>query len=318
MTSFIVSGATGFIGSHLVELLVAEGHQVLALGRKQRDELTGTRREKLHGATYLSLNMDDIATLPEFMEDVDWRQSGPSVFINLAWGGSEKLSDMSPNGQLRNVVRSVEALEAAMTIGCDRFLQVGTMEEAFMDQYLHLEHSRDSFFNRHVVYSCAKLAAFRALTIRAAQLGIGLLYVKQSHVLGRDDDKDSFLQVTLERMMSGEELIFSSGEQLFDVFSVHDCVRGYLAVAERGTPGKSYWLGSGTPRQLREYVERMHVLFPTAAQMQFGKLPYNDIRLDEAVFSTEELRRDTGFVPSIGFEEAILDLAHYLKGQGSF
>ena len=66
------------------------------------------------------------------------------------------------------------------------------------------------------------------------------------------------------------ELIFSTGEQYFDVISVSDCSLGYYRICQKGRPGDEYWVGSGDPRRLREYVERMYDLFPSGAEMQFG------------------------------------------------
>jgi nucleoside-diphosphate-sugar epimerase len=69
--------------------------------------------------------------------------------------------------------------------------------------------------------------------------------------MGEDDDKDSFLQVTLQKLINGEDLIFSSGEQIFDVISLEDCARGYYLICEKGIPGEEYWVGSGEPKKLR-------------------------------------------------------------------
>ena len=48
--------------------------------------------------------------------------------------------------------------------------------------------------------------------------------------MGPNDDKDSFLQVTLQKLIDNQELIFSSGEQLFDVISLEDCAYGYFLI----------------------------------------------------------------------------------------
>ena len=74
------------------------------------------------------------------------------------------------------------ALEIASKIGCSRFIQVGTMEEAFTYKYLELDHCKDNQYNRHVIYSVAKIAAKYALKIKASQLGMDYIYVLHSHV----------------------------------------------------------------------------------------------------------------------------------------
>jgi nucleoside-diphosphate-sugar epimerase len=130
--------------------------------------------------------------------------------------------------------------------------------------------------------------------------------------MGPNDDKDSFLQVTLQKLIRGEELIFSTGEQYFDVVSVDDCSLGYYLICQKGKPGKTYWVGSGDPRRLREYVERMYRLFPSGKEMQFGQLPYNDIVLEKEVFSIASLVEDTGYLPKMTYEQTVQTLHTHL------
>lgn len=312
MKQAIVTGATGFIGSAFVEYLGGRGIEVLALGRKQLDVVPLARRNRLADALYVNLDMSAIARLPEELRRIGWAPGDECVFFNLAWGGNRGLSDLNISAQMRNVAQAVGALDVAKQIGCSRFIQVGTMEEAFTQKYLELDHHKHAQYNRHVIYSVAKMAARRALEVKAAQQHMDFFYVLHSHVMGPDDDKDSFLQVTLQKLMRGEELVFSSGEQYFDVISVDDCALGYYLIGQRGKAGQVYWVGSGEPRRLREYVERMYSLFPSGREMQFGKLPYNDVVLDKAAFSIADLVRDTGYQPAMTYEQTVRALHDHL------
>jgi nucleoside-diphosphate-sugar epimerase len=182
------------------------------------------------------------------------------------------------------------------------------MEEAFTYSYLKLDHHKNNQYNRHVIYSIAKIAAKNALKLKASILNIDYIYVLHSHIMGADDDKDSFLQVTLQKLVQGEDLIFSSGEQIFDVVSLADCALGYYLICTKGISGEEYWVGSGDPRRLREYVERMYILFPSDKEMQFGKLPYNDIVLSKEDFSIDNLSQHTGYTPIMTYEQTVKDL----------
>lgn len=312
MKKVIVTGSTGFIGSVFVEYLLKNGICVLALGRKDWMEISDSRKSKLQGAEYLKVNMSQMSSLRQEIEKIGWDVGNDCIFFNLAWGGVSKLSDLDIQAQMKNVVWSVNALEAAVEIGCKRFIQIGTMEEAFTYKYFELNHHTDSQYNRHVVYSTAKIAARYTLRVKAAESGIDFIYVLHSHVMAPDDDKDSFLQVTLKKLIKGEELIFSSGEQFFDVVSAKDCALGYFLICQRGISGSEYWVGSGEPKRLKEYVERMYKLFPSDQKMQFGKLPYNDIILQEEDFSIANLVADTGYKPTMSYEQIVQELYYYL------
>ena len=308
MKKAIVTGSTGFIGAAFVNFLTSRGIDVIALGRKPLTQVKENRREKIKNANYINLDMGEIDKLYKEIEKIKWDVGTECVFFNLAWGGKKALSDLDIEAQMKNVSWSVEALEESVKIGCSRFIQVGTMEEAFTHKYLKLDHCNNNQYNRHVIYSVAKIAAKRALQLRASSLNIDYIYVLHSHVMGEDDDKDSFLQVTLQKLINREDLIFSSGEQIFDVISLEDCARGYYLICEKGISGEEYWVGSGDPKKLREYVEKMYNIFPSKKEMQFGKLPYNDIVLSKDDFSIEKLVRDTGYKSAITYEEAVKGL----------
>jgi nucleoside-diphosphate-sugar epimerase len=308
MKKAIVTGSTGFIGASFVQFLITKGVDVVALGRKPIIDVRESRRKKISLAKYINLDMKEIKNLHKKLQEIGWDVGEECVFFNLAWGGECGLSDLNIEAQMQNVAWSVDALEESVNIGCSRFIQVGTMEEAFTYKYLELDHNKDNQYNRHVIYSIAKIAAKNALKLKASNLNIDYIYVLHSHVMGEDDDKDSFLQVTLQKLVHGEDLFFSSGEQVFDVISLDDCALGYYLICKKGIPDEEYWVGSGDPRRLREYVERMYCLFPSNKEMQFGRLPYNDIVLNKDDFSIENLVRHTGYKPVKSYEQTVEEL----------
>ena len=308
MKKAIVTGATGFIGASFVNFLISKGIGVIALGRKPLAKIKESRREKIKNANYINLDMKEICNLNKKIEEIKWEVGEECVFFNLAWGGRDGLSDLDIEAQMQNVIWSVEALNESVKIGCSRFIQIGTMEEAFAHKYLKLDHRKNNQYNRHLVYSIAKIVAKNALKLKALNLGIHYNYVLHSHVMGEDDDKDSFLQVTLKKLVNNEDLVFSSGEQIFDVISLKDCVLGYYLICEKGISGEEYWVGSGEPKKLREYVERMYRIFPSYKDIKFGKLPYNDLVLSKNDFSIEKLVKHTGYKPVMSYEETVKDL----------
>jgi len=315
MRQAIVTGATGFIGSAFVKYLTDRSVQVLALGRRPLADVEPPKREFLREASYVCLDMREISSLPNRFSEVGWQAESDAVFFNLAWGGVNTLSDLNVDAQMANVVWSMNALHMAQSIGCSRFIQVGTMEEAFTYKYLTLDWHHHGEYNRHVVYSAAKIAAKNALTLAASCLGIDFIYALHSHVMGPLDNKDSFLQVLLTKLLTGQPLIFSSGEQMFDVISVTDCVEGYFLICTRGLPGKEYWVGSGDPRPLWDYIERMHRLHPSGQELQFGRMPYNDVKLSADDFSIAELQHDTGYRPTMTYEDTVQSLYMHVAAQ---
>lgn len=312
MKSAIITGATGFIGSKLVNILLDHNIKVLALGRKSWSDVDSKRLKAHELLTYCQVSMQDMEQLPQKVQELSWT-ADDCVFYNIAWFGKDKLSDLEVEYQINNITWSANALKAAKKVGCHRFIHVGTMEEAFTSKYLKLDYHTNSEYNRHTVYSVAKTGSRNLLKILSKEEGIDLIIATNSHVMGPNDDKDSFLQVTLQKLIDGDELIFSTGEQYFDVISTFDCANAYKLIGEKGKPHQEYWIGSGEARPLKEYVKIMASLYPSGQELQFGKFAYNDISLTKEDFSIKSLAEDTGYAPTMTYEEIVHNLYQWFR-----
>lgn len=313
MKKVVVTGASGFVGSFLVHELVSHGYKVFAIGRKSLDNLSDYRKSLLSGSTYQSGNITDIdelkLALDNFLDDTNQTLD---FFIHLAWYGKSRLSDLDLEAQFSNVSASIDLYKLASHYRCSRFIYCGSMEEAFAEAYTKLEYKNENKSNRHVIYAMAKLAARSALKLSWNEDMPDLIFLTNSHVIGIEDDKDSFLQVATAKLMNGETLNTSSGSQIFDVIHVSDCARAYRLAAEHGLPNASYWAGSGQARPLRDYVKVISNMYPDS-HVNYGAMPFDDVVLPLSLFSIESLAKDTGYKALVSFDESIQELAKSLQ-----
>jgi nucleoside-diphosphate-sugar epimerase len=309
MKKAIVSGSAGFVGSKLVEVLLKNNIEVLALGRKSWEEVDPSRLSKNSKLTYLKIDMSESKFLPEKISEAGWVPGSDCVFYNFAWWGVDKVSDFNLKAQMNNAIWAGDALAACSNLKCNRFIHVGTMEEPIGRAYLDLDYKNDSEYNRHIVYALAKIASRNVIKVLAKKYNIDVIIATNSHVMGPNDGKDSFLQETLIKLKNKkEELIFSTGEQLFDVISVSDCAEAYFLIGKNGFPGSEYRIGSGEARPLKEYVEIMAEMYPSEKKLQFGKFAYNDISLKMQDFSIDLLSEHTGFKPRQTYKDIVKEL----------
>ncbi|MCI5969438.1 NAD-dependent epimerase/dehydratase family protein [Helicobacter sp.] len=312
MKKAIITGATGFIGSALTRLLLKEGIEVLALGRKTLAEIDPLRLQEHPNLTYIKLDMAEISKLPEILKDKNLHFKDVS-FFHFAWGGKSALSNLNVEEQYNNIAYSIEAFLVADKLQCKNFIHVGTMEEAFVEPYLSLDYHAHSHYNRHVIYALAKKSARDCLKAISTEIKTNLILATKSHVIGANDSKDSFLLVTLQKILNDEKIQMTSGEQTFDTISIRDCVKAFKRIGESGKRNAEYWIGSSNPRSLKEYIEIMTTIYPPKHPIEFGKVAYSDVKLDKAVFSTKTLEEDLNFKCQISYEESLKELYGWLK-----
>lgn len=272
MKQAIITGATGFIGSHLSNFLAYHGIKVYALGRKKINEVPNTTFIKSDLIHYVNVSMQDISMLPNIlineMETLD-----DCVFFNFAWGGSNGLSDLDVEAQLNNALWTLDAYNVAANLKCSKFIHVGTMEEAFADKYLLKDFHGDNEYNRHLIYSIAKRTSRNLLKTIYHSGGPDLIIASNSHIMGPNDRRDSFLTTVMRHIVENKPLNLTSCIQNFDVVSVYDCVRAYKLIAEKGINKSEYWIGSGKPQQLKKYVTTMVNMYSPAIELNFGSMP---------------------------------------------
>lgn len=308
----IVTGGSGFIGSYLVAELINEGFQVAAIGRKNIGSLPPVRKKLLQGSNYFNLDLDNPNQIHSKLKEEGFIGPDLKYFFHLAWGGNYGLSDLDIEAQTKNINRTIATYDIAQELNVNRYIFCGTMEESFAETYTDLDYKNNNKYNRHVVYALAKISARHALKIRYAKGGPELIFGTNSHTMGPGDIRDSFLQESLTSILNKKDIFMSSGDQIFDVINVKDCAKAYISIANKGIPGTSYWIGSGEPRKLKEYIQIMNNLF-FHVKIEYGSLPYNDVILDKKIFNTDKIKLDTGFLPKISFSDTVTQLAEFIR-----
>ena len=126
--------------------------------------------------------------------------------------------------------------------------------------------------------------------------------------MGPKDDRDSFLQITLKKILKNEKLLLAPCDKYFDVISSFDCARAYKLIGEKGQRKREYWIGSGNPRILKEYVQIICEIFSYKKYLNFSGLKINEIEIPKSDFCIKKLQEDTGFKPKMSFKETVIQL----------
>lgn len=297
MKRAIVTGATGFIGQHLVNALNCAGYQVCALLRSAR-------------ATPALQEYDSVKTIQCDMSDYTSEKtlaalsgfSGADLFFHLAWEGSagEKRSDYAL--QLQNARYACDAVDLASRLGCGRFIGAGSIMEDECEALVPLNGSRPPATYH---YSIAKYTAFLMTKTEAARRQMPFCWGKISNGYGQTDTTQRFMNTMLRKMLRNEPCALTQSEQIYDFVYVTEIARAFLLIGENGKPGTSYYIGSGQPQPLREFVLAMHALTQSQSELRFGAVPYTGVYLKASAFDATALAADTGFVCAVPFEEGV-------------
>ncbi|GGM95618.1 putative UDP-glucose 4-epimerase GalE1 [Thermopolyspora flexuosa] len=255
----LVTGGAGFIGSNLVDRLLAEGHEVAVV-----DDLSSGDRENLaEAAGHAGFALHEMSvTDPELAGVVE--RFRPEVICHLAAQISVRRSVAEPVHDARvNVEGTVNLLEAARRAGTRKVVFASSVAVYGRPKVLPVPDGADT--DPRSPYAAAKLSGEMYLATFSALYGLEYTTLVLSNVYGprqSPEGEAGVVAIFTDALLSGKPtVVYGDGTQTRDYIYVDDVVDGFVrACGDRGN-GRRFNLGTGVQTTDRE----LHSLVAAAA-----------------------------------------------------
>lgn len=301
MKNVIITGADGFVGSYTVNRFIAEGCNVLAIGRKTAP----TRIHPLGQLTYLSCDISDRVSLLKKIEKDKY-----DTFLHFAWTGSAGEARIDYNLQMQNALNTVECLKVAKALGCCRFVGAGSIMEYEVEAAIH---SQGSHPGMGYIYGMGKHVAHCMCKSVAADIGIDLLWPMITNAYGIGEFSPRFVNSTLRKIINREPLQFTAGTQNYDFVYVSDVAQAFYKIALTGKPFCEYMVGSGNARPLRDFILEMVASCGPDCIPHFGDVPFTGTNMPLSTFDISNIKEDCVFEPKVSFAQGTKMTMEWLK-----
>ncbi len=281
----VVTGAAGFIGSHVTRVLLNAGCEVGIVTRP------GNPLLRLHDV------IDHLHVIPCDLADplalrpalALWR---PDCCIHLAWPVEPGKYLTAPEN-VAALFTSLGLLDELIRAGCGHVVMAGTCAEYDTDAGFLRE---DGPIRPRTLYAASKLS----LGLMAAQVadlaGIGLTWARLFYLFGPDEDERRVVPALIHALERGEAFPATAGTQVRDYLHVEDVATALWALAAGGARG-AFNVCSGVPVTMRQVMETVEEIVGSGQLIQFGALP---IRAWDPPFicgDSQRLRDGTGWKP---------------------
>ena len=300
-----MTGAAGFIGSHVARLAVAEGHEVSALVRPGRSlrRLEGVR-ERLQ---VLEGDLRQASALEDFL-----RARVPDVCLHLAWYAEPGGQCLWAQENLDCLTGSLALLRVLRGIGCPRLVIAGTsIEYDTSTGYV----SEASPIHPANLYAAAKHALFLTATRFDERGHLSVAAARIFSVYGPWEDPRRLVPFVISKLLAGEPCDLTRGEQIRDYSHVEDAAGALWAIASSSVVGPVN-VGSSQPVSVASVAERLGELLGRPELLRFGARPSPPGDPPFLVANTERLRHEVGFVPGHDLQSGLAHTVDWWRSQG--
>ncbi len=303
----VVTGGAGFIGSHLVRALLAEGHRVRVV-----DDLSSGARENLPAGT--EFLEGDVVRLARRAVD------GASVVYHLAAMVSVPRSMQNPRASHRATADSTLALlEAAQAARVPR-LVFASSAAVYGDAPLQPKRE-DQPPEPKSPYAVAKLCSELYASHWARQGVVETVGLRFFNVYGPGQDPASpyaaAIPIFVAALLEGRPVpVFGDGRQTRDFTYVGDIIQGLRAAASAvGVSGKVYNLATGRPVSVLDLIRTLAAVMGVTPTIEFKPARPGDILHSSAdIFAA---RQDLGYRPRTPLEAGLRATVEWFRTAGS-
>ena len=301
----LVTGGAGFIGSNLVDALLARGDEVTAV-----DDLSTGRRQNLeealaHGAELVEADIRDAAAMSELLA-----ARRPEVVFHLAAQIDVRRSVADPYFDASiNVGGTANLLEASRGAGVRRFVFVSTGGAIYGEgDGQDLPLGEGAPVEPLSPYGQSKFAAEGYVALYRRLYGLPGISLRLGNVYGPRQDplgEAGVIAIFCGRLRSGEApVVYGDGRQTRDYIYVGDVVAATLAAADGDAAG-AFNIGTGRETSVLDLIERLRGLSGGAGRFEPEFAPARPGEVQRIAIDPERARDGLGWTPSTGLDEGL-------------
>jgi nucleoside-diphosphate-sugar epimerase len=297
----LITGASGFVGSHVARLLVAEGCEVYALVRESSNRW---RIRDILPSMYLrQSDLVAFENVNTYLQEIK-----PELCIHLAW--------YAVPGKYLNSQENLDSIQASLNLfsqlaelGCKRFVGIGTCFE----YDLSLGYLSESSLTKPItLYAATKVALSTILQQFAQITEMEVAWIRLFYQYGPMEDERRLIPGIISSLLRDEVVKTTKGEQIRDFLHIEDVASAIWAVAKSNVSGVVN-VGSGQPVTVGQIALELGNLLGKPDLIHLGALPY---RPNDPMFicaNNELLRKKTDWTQKYNLTTGLKNTIEWYK-----
>lgn len=294
MKKIIVSGANGFVGSQLVKKVLAEGGEVISIDLPEcSDNIPSASR----------FIASDFSDLRKLFEEINSIGEKIDAFYHFAWRGVNGSNKNDPYVQLCNIKVMLDAASLAKQLNCKKFLCAGTVAENSIQSLSHLEKSTPG-----IVYGTFKHCSNLILETYCKSIDLNFVWMQFSNIYGPSNMTGNILSYTINQIKNGEPALFGPADVMYDFIFIDDLVEAIYRIGKIDNRKEFYFIGSGYPKLLKEYLLELGKLLGKGDLIKIGAKEGDGVIYTAEMFNNSDLIDEIGEFVTTSFSKGVMTL----------
>ena len=300
MMTIVITGATSFIGVHLLHQLYSDGHEIYVVAREGSSHLVRLKEFPKVKIVYCILtNMEALKEL--LPEKID-------LFYHLAWEGARRPYRDDEAMQQNNYEAALTVYNIARDKGCRKFIGVGSQAEYGKTIGLISENYPTQ---PGTMYGKYKLKAGQELLQKGELDGVAVIWPRIFSVYGHFDNPETLIMTALQKFRKNETLAMTEGVQNWNYLYVKDIARMLTLLGLTDCETGIYNFASRDNRSLREYILELKELTHSDSILDFGAVPYGSEGVVSFQPDISKFKRNFPSFSFSTFKEGVQELLNY-------
>ena len=308
--SVLVTGAGGFIGSHLAERLVQLGAKTRALVHYRGNGSWGWLDE-----SQLRTEMQIIAGDVRDRDLVVQSMKGVSVVFHLAALIGIPYSYHAPSSYVEtNIDGTLNVLQAARDLGVQRVVHTSTSEVYGTAQYVPIDESHP--LHAQSPYSATKIGADKLAESFHLSFGLPVTTIRPFNTFGPRQSERAVIPTIIAQMLSGETIRLGNLTPTRDLNYVSNTVDGFImAASAEAAVGKTINIGSGREISIHELVNLIGRLAGHQPRLEADpeRVRPENSEVDRLLADASLARQTMGWEPRVSLEDGLQQTIEFIR-----
>lgn len=306
---FLITGATGFIGSMLLRRLIEQGQEVHLI---LRIESKTWRIDDL--LDKVTIHRSDLSNLNELTQII--QKVNPNVIYHLATNGAYSYQKDANQIIHTNILGTWNLLQACNSINYELFVNTGSSSEYGFKKFAMRETDIVEPASYYAVTKCAQTLLCSHI---AKQENKPIVTIRPFSVYGPYEEPKRFIPTLMKSLLFNEEMNLVAPDTARDYIYIDDMVDAYLKIDElKNNPGEYFNIGTGIQTTIKETVELAKKNTGETTNFKWGTMENRNWDTNNWVADISKARQLLKWTPKTTLEQGITFTWNWFKSNHKF